>query len=140
MVASICLWRVLLPYLMTWESKGVVLCFTGTYDLEINAHAKNALYSDPRSNDLSYVIWDLSQIKVLDFRMTQTQFTAMRDKISSERIPSLRKGFIVRDTPTAQLCERYIEESHALGLRWEFRISSDPDVIREWVKSLPESG
>jgi len=124
-----------MPFLMHWERNGVVVSFTGFFDLEENNAAVNELYADSKINTLEYVIWDISRVESLDFSEDLVRFPAFRDKKESHHLPKIKVGFVVSDEPMAQLCLRYIIDSSVYGSPWEFNVSDRLEVIRAWISS-----
>ena len=122
---------------MDWKARGVVVSFAGVYDFPTASRASEELYADRRSNDLKYIIFDLSSVERLDFSLGQTEFPAMRDKISSVRLPEMRKGFVATDESAASLCQQYVEKSLAMGSPWKFLVS---DCLQEVLKWADTSG
>ena len=57
----------------------------------------------------------------------------MRDKVSSVRLPEMRKGFVAKQETTKSLCQHYVEKSLALGSPWKFLVSDCLQEVLEWA-------
>ena len=124
-----------MPFQINWEQNGVVVNFTGVFDLEVCKAANDALYTNPKTDALEYVVWDLSRVEKLDFSEQYAKIPAIRDRLATHRLPRIKMGFVVSDEPMAHLCMQYIIDSSVYGSSWEFNVSDNLEGIREWISS-----
>lgn len=120
-------------YKIDWKNCGVVVSFAGTYDFPTSSKASEELYADSRSNSLKYIVFDLSGIDGLNYSFSQIEFPAMRDKVTSSRLPEIRKGFVVKDELVEKVCRSYVEKSLFLGTPWKFLVSDCLKKVLEWA-------
>jgi hypothetical protein len=109
--------------------------FFGEFNSKVNDSANNEFYTNPKSDHVKYIIWDLSKVEKVNFNSFDTVFPVIRDKISSHRLPNVKMGFVTSDEELKLLCKKYICESIEMGSTWKFKISDSCQAIMLWVNS-----
>lgn len=122
-------------YTIHWEENGATVCFFGEFNNKVNDSANYEFYTNPKSDNVKYIIWELSKVEKVNFKSFDTVFPAMRDKISSHRLPKIKMGFVTSDVELELLCKKYISESIEMGSTWKFKISDCYKAIKLWVDS-----
>lgn len=122
-------------YTVNWEEYGVLVSFAGEVSHEINASANHEVYMNPRSDDIKYMIWDLTRVTKTTYTELETKSSALRDKLTSHRLPKIKMGFVTNDVKIAFICDNYILHSIQVGSQWEFNISDSFETIKRWVEN-----
>jgi len=124
-----------MKYSIHWEENGATVCFSGKFNSVVNDNANTEFHMNPKSNNVKYIIWELSEVRGVDFKSSDTVFPAMRDKISCHRLTKIKMGFVTSDEALEFLCRKYISESIEMGSTWEFKISDSYQVVKHWAES-----
>lgn len=124
-----------MPYKISWEDHGVVVQFSGIFDFEVNKNANIAVWEDPRSNSIRYVIWDASAISELLATESEFSILAMQDHVGSLQIPNIKLGLFTKEKQTRRLFEYYAINYHSRLTGWEICVFDSMEALRSWIAS-----
>jgi hypothetical protein len=124
-----------LPYQLKWEEKGVVASFSGSFTVQDNNETSMEIYNDSRSNNLRYVIWDLSGITEQLMTDSEAQSLAIFDKAIGSRLGQIKMAFVAADATSRFVCGRYTIHAIDYGVPWEFQAFDTFEKARKWCTS-----
>lgn len=124
-----------MTYQLKWLKRGVIATFSGVFSAMENSRANTEVYSDIRSDDLQYQIWDLLNISDIEMTELQVDVPAFIDKIASIRLPNIKMALVAVDEKTIKLCNKYIHISVTGGSPWQFQIFNSLEEAKKWVSS-----
>jgi hypothetical protein len=122
-------------YEINWEKNGVHVRFWDTFDYNANVNANIDLYKDPRSNYLTYAIWDTSKVTESFLTEDEISVIAEQDVTESSRFPKIKMALFAPDKNIRSTCEQYCSHCQSRQLDWEFMVSDSMKSIRAWVTS-----
>ncbi len=123
-----------MPYRVIWESpKSVWTKFSGLVTYGEALRATNALYDDPRSDDVVQAYWDFSDIDGFAVAEEEVEEMAYIDDVASRHMRPLKAAFVMRDPALIELAEQYIAHMRTLGSPWFNRIFASMDEARQWA-------
>ncbi len=126
-----------MAYKINWESQNAVwVVFNGTVTFgEANA-ATNAVYSDPRSDDLQFALWDFAAID--DFAVTEREVEDMAasDYVAGLYMKPMKAAFIIADPRLKELGDQYISHLREFGSRWQNGLFDSLDDARKWIETF----
>ncbi len=123
-----------MPYRIVWETpQSIWTQFSGTVTFAETVAATNALYADPRSDEVLHAYWDFSGIDGFAVATGDVELMASTDEVASRYLGRMKAAFIVRDPELAVLTQRYIALMQEFGSRWENRIFASMEEARTWA-------
>ena len=122
-----------MSYEIKWESKGVLVRFSGYYSFEEDSNANMEICSAPQFENLKYIIWDLSSISELQMTGEEAVVTSMQDRLAASRLPHVKVALLAQDKPTRKICDHYIARCRNYQMSWEFMVFDSMENIRSWV-------
>jgi hypothetical protein len=120
-----------------WESHSSVwVAFNGTATFGEATAATNAVYNDPRSDDLEFALWDFAAID--DFAVTERDVEEMAasDYAAGLYMKPLKAAFVIADPGLKDLGDQYISHMRKLGSPWQNRLFASLDDARKWIETF----
>ena len=93
------------------------------------------IYNDPRSNNLNYAVWDLSDISKQLVTKAEIQTLALIDGAFSSRLGNLKLAFVAIDEPSRLFCSNYVIQAIQYDVNWEFQIFKTLEEAIDWGES-----
>ncbi len=123
-----------MPHRVIWESKGTVWTkFSGVVTYTEVLDVTNALYSNPRSDDVEIAYWDFSDIDGFVVDPSDVEEMAHLDHAANRYLRPMKAAFIVCDPDLVALADQYIAQMNELGGSWQNRRFSCLEDAREWA-------
>lgn len=129
-------------YHIEWESKGAISTLSGELTLDCISRADEEIYSHALFQECDYVICDLRKAGVEKLDLVDSHTIALQDAIISVEKPGLKVMVIINPDDELAVCfaELYIEKTQQLYTSWEFKIFSNIDDAKSWIKSRDSIG
>ncbi|MDQ7831148.1 MAG: hypothetical protein RDU30_05425 [Desulfovibrionaceae bacterium] len=125
-----------MPYTITWKTKGVIWAFHGTITGQDGIKANQAIYGDPRFDDLQYEIVDLSRAKQFKLSAEDVETAAALDEAATLSNPRLVVAIVTAEKEALRLAELY--KSAMSKTKWKVEIFSAMEDAENWVSLLCE--
>ena len=120
-----------MPYRFYWNKENALVTFNGNVTYADIESADEALFNDPRFDNLDFIVYDLLTIDGLDVTDHNLQVTSAINYSASQWNKKLKMAFIAKEEYVVNAIERFIELMH--NSNWEIRIFRSLDVVIEWV-------
>ena len=125
-----------MPHRVIWESKQSVWTkFSGIVTYVETLNATNALYNNPRCDDVLHAYWDFTEIDGFVVDESEVEEMASVDNAASLYLRPMKVAFILSDPDLLVLAHQYIAHMQALGSAWQNRIFSTMEEARDWIAS-----
>ncbi len=124
-----------MAYQLKWSEKGVVATFSGSFTALESNRATIEIYKDPKSEDMSYVIWDVSGIKELLMTKSESQSLAITDKLVGSRLEKFKLAFVATDEKVRSMCGQYALYAVNYDIPWEFKAFDTFEEAKSWCNS-----
>ena len=125
-----------MPHRIIWESKQSVWTkFSGIVTYVETLNATNALYNNPRCDDVLHAYWDFTEIDGFVVDESEVEEMAFVDNAASLYLRPMKAAFILSDPDLVALAEQYIAQMRDLGSPWENRIFPSMEDARDWMAS-----
>ena len=122
-----------MSYETTWEEKGICWTYSGTLTSREILASNIEFYSDARSDNASYEIVDLINIKGINFDENTMQELAAVDHAQSVSTENLKIAFVCNSSEIMEFIEEYIKQSLQLQSTWSFRTFDNINDARAWA-------
>lgn len=109
-----------------WHYKGVVT-------LGEILGAQEAMFNDPRFEELRYFMVNLSGVDSISFPSEMIEMLAAKDGICSSYKKELRQAFVAADPILRNLIERYAVRLNKMGAGWEVGLFSSEQDAHFWL-------
>ena len=93
-------------YELTWEKKGVYKRFTGVVKGRDYLRSQAEVFSDPRFDQLRYVINDLLAVEAFDYSIEDAEYAAAYNRGPSYTRPAVDVAYVTTDTGIVTLIDR----------------------------------
>lgn len=120
-----------MPHTNTWEPGGLYRQFTGVISGEEILESNFELHSDPKFQEINYIINSFTEITGHSVEIIHTKVYASTDEIVSYTKGNLKIALVVTQDPFIALANRYRDEM--IGNRFECEIFHTIDDARKWV-------
>lgn len=117
-----------MPHTMNWEDHGVYKRFDGFVSYREYAHSQEEVLSNPRCDDIRFVINDLLAVEGYSLTREQAEYLAVFNRGSSLSNPKLRIAYVTTDT-SIKLLIKLLSSLSAL----ELGVFPTLDAAREWA-------
>ena len=86
-----------MPYELTWEERGVYKRLWGFISFPEYARSQELVLSDPRADDIRYVINDLLEVEGYTVTTKEAEYLAAFNRGSSLSNPRIRIAYVTKD-------------------------------------------
>jgi hypothetical protein len=121
-----------MPYKLKWGKDSVIGSFSGSFTFQESNRAQTEIYNDQRSNDLRYVIWDLSDISKQLATKSEAQAIATIDNVVGSRLNDIKIAFVAVDDASRLFFGHYSIQAINYGTSWEFQIFDTLEKAKSW--------
>ena len=121
-----------MPHKTLWKTAGIIWEFSGVLPLTEVAEVNAEFYSDPRSDDVRYQIFDGTAIDTIVGSEQEAKMLAAIDGGASRSIPNLKVALVIKE-PMLELAEAYKENLSKFGSGWHCEIFYSMDKAKDWV-------
>lgn len=120
-----------MPYVINWNPHGVEWIYSGTITGKEIIQSNEAIYGDPRFDDLRYQLVDFT--RVVDFAVSSKEMRQMAhlDAAASRSNPEIRLAVIAPEKAGRELCQSYLDSSG--NLNWRVRVFENRDAAEAWL-------
>jgi hypothetical protein len=125
-----------MPYATTWEDSGVVWTFRGNVTGDEILRANREIYRDPRFDQLTYQIVDLTAVERFDVTEDDMARIAVHDRAAARSKPSVRVAIAAANEMIKDLSAFY--DAAMVGAPWRQRIFDSMSEAREWLTRSPD--
>ncbi len=122
-----------MPYRLSWENNVLHIRLVGDVTLENIREYENLIWSDPRFDQLDYVLWDGSHIDSLELPVEEAEFSAAYSKGSSLSNASIKMAMVVTDPDMQSLVEAYVAFLQYVDTPWTLKVFDSIDPAKEWL-------
>lgn len=124
-----------MPYETVWEKHGTVWTFFGEISFEEIDKANKEFYSDKRSDNCKYQIFNGIQVTNITMDKKDTLVTACSDSGASMSITNVKVALVGGPDELIKLYEEYINISKKINRSWQFKIFESLEMAKQWVSS-----
>lgn len=86
-----------MPHTFSWENRGVYKHFTGHVSYQEYAHSQERVISDPRADDIRYVINDFLDVTGYAVTPEEAEYLAAFNRGASLSNPYVRVAYVTTD-------------------------------------------
>ena len=127
-----------MPYTAQWKDKGYYVTYTGVVTSDEVMQATYEMGSDPRFDDLRYVISNYLLVQDLEFDVDKiTGIIRKNAKINAAASlsnPNIKRAVVSVDETVIAFANLYVAESKAEETAWELKVFSSLKEAEQWVK------
>lgn len=121
-----------MPYSTTWEPRGVMWTFWGVVTGEELFRSNGEVYGDPRFDDITYELVDLTGVDRFDVTEEDMLVMAASDRAASRSNANVRIAVAANDPSIRAMSERYSEA--AVRSPWQQRVFTSVEDARNWLE------
>jgi len=129
-----------MPYHAHWERAGLRLDAYGVVTLADVIAEQERFYSDPRSDDAEYVIWNSLGADEIRMELKDFLTPAAGDLGASRSVRGLKVALVAVDPVMRKICEEYIRVLARSEKSWAVRLFASNEAARAWaIAGQPKS-
>lgn len=121
-----------MSYKITWKTKGVIWTFHGTITGQDAIKANQAIYGDPRFDNLRYGIVDLSLAEQFELAGEDVEIVAALDEAATLSNPRLVVAIVATNLESLKFSELY--KSAMSKTSWKVEIFPSREDAKDWVR------
>ena len=123
-----------MPSKTIWEQNGVFWESHGKVERQEIEVLNHEFYTDIRSYDAKYQIFDLSHAEDLVLTKQDITYFAALDKGASQSIKNIKLAFVTDNPNFRESIQVYINLSSKIDTNWTIEIFENINQAREWVE------
>lgn len=124
-----------MPYQIIWSEDGVEWTYSGVLTGTEIIQSNEAIYGDPRFDDLRYQIVDFTEVETFEVSEQDMKRMAYYDRVAARSNPRIRLAVIAPEATGRSVAETY--EKHNQEPGWEQRIFETRAEARAWLGIAP---
>ncbi|WP_431159378.1 hypothetical protein [Winogradskyella poriferorum] len=120
-----------MPYRFDWNKESALVTFHGEVTYADIESADEALFNDPRFDNLDFIVYDLLTIDDLDVTDHNLQVTSAINSSASQWNRKLKMAFVAKDGYVLEAVERFIELMQKSN--WKIRVFGSLKDAFKWA-------
>ncbi len=120
-----------MPYQIIWSERGVEWIYSGVLTGEEIIQSNEAIYGDPRFDDLRYQIVDFTNVVKFEVSEQDMKRMAYYDRVAVRSNPRIRLAVIAPEAVGRSIAETYNQHNKESG--WEQRIFETRAEAEAWL-------
>ncbi len=121
-----------MAYKSIWKKRGFVCKFSGEVTLDEVMNVHKEFFSDPRSDNASYLIFDTLDIKKSFLTEEDAKFFAAFDSAGSKSVRNARVAIIANSGEILAHSQNYASKLRDFSSSWFVRVFTDSKEAEEW--------
>lgn len=121
-----------MSYTLNWELKGAFIEFYTNPTINDIQRGNGELNKNKKFKKIKYVIWDFSNVSLLNIKSEEVTLPVITNLIESEKTPMLKIAIIVTEPYGVELCKKYIDYVQTMNISWETEIFETVELALKW--------
>lgn len=120
-----------MPYQTIWRDRGVEWRYSGVLTGSELLASNEAIYGDPRFDDLRWQLVDLSDVTGFDVSERNMKFLAHFDAAAARTNPKIRVAVIAPHSGACEITDFY--QQHSREISWETQQFTTREAAEAWL-------
>jgi len=120
-----------MSYTISWTNNGVEWTYSGVLSFKDIIESNEAIYGDPRFDDLRYQIVDLTKVDSFEVSDQNMKQIAHLDKAAARTNPRIRLAVIAVEGGGLDVAKAY--KKHSENSAWESEIFDTREEAEAWL-------